>query len=385
MSNISNAPSAFEKPRNVLNRRGFLGLSAAVAASGLVLSGCGAGGDNPSSGGTGGGAKKKIGFALATYTVPRYVKLDLPNFKKATEAAGYETVSLQADSNVDKQLEDVNNLLSQDIAALAVMPVSSEAGVTLARKAKAAGVPIIAYNQIIPSPDIAGFVARDNKKVGTDQVAAMKEFLGSLKGNVVICSGQAGDQVATDVTKGCMEALQPAIDSGDVKVVTQKYHDGWDPESARKQVEDALTSTSNNIAAVLSNNDGMAGAAIQALAAQGLTGKVFVCGQDATSEACKAIVLGEQQMSVFTPFDEMGKTAGDLSVKLAKGEQLSAGQTFPVDGGTVPFFPIPTQIINRDNVVEYVKKYSPDYVDAKIAFGGVPKDKLPQGAAELLQ
>src|SRR5262249_35499144 len=97
--------------------------------------------------------------------------------------------------------------------------------------------------------------------------------------------------------------------SGAVTVVSQIYHRGWDAEGARKQTEDALTRTGNKLAAVFPNNDGLAGGAINALRAQGLLGKTFVGGMDATSDACRAIVLGSQQMTMFTEIDVMAATA----------------------------------------------------------------------------
>ncbi|PKW18494.1 substrate-binding domain-containing protein [Saccharopolyspora spinosa] len=366
----------------MLGRRGFLGLSAAAAlGAGGLLAGCGQLG---SAAGPGNGSKK-LGFALSTFTVPRYVKVDLPNFTNAASAQGYEVISQQADSNVDKQLENVTNLLSQNIAALCLMAVDAEAGVALVRKAKAANVPILAYNQAIPSKDLGGYVSRDNVQAGRDMVAAADKFLGGLNGNFIICSGQPGDQVAVDITQGYMEALKPALDSGKVKIVSQKFHAGWDPESARKQVEDSLTAAHNDVVAVLCNNDGLAGGAIQSLRAQGLATKAFVSGLDATSEACRAIVLGEQQMSVFTPYDQMGRRAAELSVKLAKGENIAEGKTYDLGGGQVPWFPMDSRIITKENVVEHVKQYSPAYVDAKVAFGNIPASQLPPGAAELVK
>ena len=242
---------------------------------------------------------KKIGFEFATFTVPRYVKLDLPAFQKAVAAAGYSTVSLQADSKVDRQMNDVQNLLSQQVGSLTLMAVTAESGIGLTRQCKQAGIPVIAYNQEIPSPDVAAYVARDNVAVGVMMTKGAEAFLGGkLKGNFVIVSGHPGDGVALGITKGYLQTLKPAIDRGDVKVISQEYNEGWDPESARKQVENALTRTNNNIQAVLCNNDGMAGGAIAALRAQGLAGKVYVCGLDATNEACRSILLGEQAMSV---------------------------------------------------------------------------------------
>jgi D-xylose transport system substrate-binding protein len=361
-----------------VNRRALLGIAAAMGAATAgvgVLSGCA-----PKA--TDG---RKLAFSLETYTVPRYVHLDLPAFTAAAASDGFKTVSQQADSKVDRQLNDVINLLGQEPGAMAIAAVASGAGVNLVDHCKKDGVPVIAYNNFIPSPDLAAFVSRDNAQVGRDHVLAAERFLGGLRRNFVICSGQAGNQVAEEMTKGYYELLQPAIARGDVTVINHQFNKGWDPELARKQVEDALTRAGNNIQAVLANNDGMAGGAIEALRAQGLVGKVFVSGLDATSEACRSIVLGEQTMSTFTRYDEMGRTAGDLCARLARGETIRSEESFPIPGGgSVPWFPTTSVSITRDNLVEYVREYSPQYVDVQLIFGGIPENQLPPGAKELL-
>ncbi|OZE88344.1 hypothetical protein CH305_00455 [Rhodococcus sp. 15-649-2-2] len=361
-----------------VNRRRFFGIAAAAGlavAATSTITGCA-----PKA--TGG---NKVAFALATYTVPRYIHLDLPSFSDAAARAGFQTASQQADSKVDRQLNDVINLLGQEPGAMAIAAVSGGAGVNLVEHCRQDGVPVVAYNNFIPSPDLAGFVSRDNVQVGRDHVLAAQEFLGGLRGNIVICSGQAGDQVAEEMTSGYYEVLNPAIARGDVTVINQQFNKGWDPELARKQVEDALTRTGNNLQAVLSNNDGMAGGAINSLRSQQMAGQVFVSGLDATSEACRAIVLGEQAMSTFTPYDEMGRTAGDLCARLARGETIQAPDSYPIPGGgTVPWFPTNSRAITRDNLVDYVRDYSPQYVDVQQIFGGIPDNQLPAGAKELL-
>jgi D-xylose transport system substrate-binding protein len=330
---------------------------------------------------------RTIGFSFATYTAPRFAKLDLPVFQKAVAAAGYTTVSLEADSKVDRQINDVQNLLGQQIAALTLMAVTGESGVGLVRQCKQAGVPVIAYNNEIPSADVSAYVARDNVAVGVLMAKGAETFLGGkLRGNFVIASGHPGDGVAVGITKGCMQVLKPAIDRGDVKLISQEFHEGWDPELARKQVENALTRTNNNIQAVLCNSDGMAGGAIAALRPQGLAGKVYVCGLDATNEACRLILMGDLTFDIFTKCDEMAQTAAELSVRLAQGKSVSGSRTYPVPGGkSVPYFPIDSYAINRDNMVEYLKKYSPAYVDARTILQDIPDDKLPPGAKDLLK
>ncbi len=80
---------------------------------------------------------------------------------------------------------------------------------------------------------------------------------------------------------GQMKVLKPYVDSGKIKVVGDQWVDGWLPENALKIMENALTANNNKIDAVVASNDATAGGAIQALSAQGLSGKVAISGQDA--------------------------------------------------------------------------------------------------------
>lgn len=355
-------------------RRGFMGVTAGIAAA-TAFGGAGV----VFAKGSG-----NIGFAMETYTVPRWKNLDRPSFEKAVSAGGFKPITNQADFKVEQQLSDVENLLTVGVDALAIVAVVAEAGVNMARKAKRAGVPVIAYNTAIPSKDVDVYVARNNRGVG-QKAANAALAAGVLKGNWIIVSGQAGNTVAEEITKGYYDILQPLIDKGELKIVSHLFHDGWDPDAARRQAEDSLTSTNNDVAGFLCNNDGMAGGVIGALQKAGLAGKVFVTGQDATVEGCRHILLGNMALSSFTLFDQMGTIAGELAVKLAKGQDLGITQTYDAGNGvTIPYMPVEDRDITRENMVEYLKKYSPVYVDAKAVLEGVPKEKWPKGAEALL-
>ena len=331
------------------------------------------------------GATKRIGFAMETFTVPRWKNLDRPNFETAVRAGGYEPVVNQADFKVDQQMADVENLVTRGVDCLAIVAVVAEAGINMARRAKREGIPVIAYNTAIPSKDVDVYVSRDNRGVGR-KVAGAAKTAGKLKGNWVIVSGQAGNTVAEEMTQGFMDVVQPEVAAGRVKIISQKFHDGWDPETARRQAEAALTVTGNKIDGFLCNNDGMAGGVIAALDQVGLAGKVFVSGMDASSDACRRIIEGKMALSSFTRFDEMGKVAGELAVRLAKGEKLGIkGQYDAGKGVLLPHVPIEDFNVTRDNIVAYIKRYSPDYVDVAAVFKGIPKAQWPAGAEELFK
>jgi D-xylose transport system substrate-binding protein len=116
--------------------------------------------------------------------------------------------------------------------------------------------------------------------------------------------------------------LKPAIDSGAIKVVGEQYTDGWKPENAQKNMEQILTANDNKVDAVVASNDGTAGGAVAALTAQGLQG-IPVSGQDGDHAALNRVALGTQTVSVWKDARELGKTAGEIAVQLAKGTKLA--------------------------------------------------------------
>ncbi|MDK2903887.1 MAG: D-xylose transport system substrate-binding protein, partial [Clostridiales bacterium] len=90
-----------------------------------------------------------------------------------------------------------------------------------------------------------------------------------------------------------------------------------------KLMENALTANNNKVDAVLAPNDGTAGGIIQALAAQGLAGKVPVTGQDADLAAVKRIIEGTQSMTVFKDARKEAEKAAELAVQMAQGKEVS--------------------------------------------------------------
>ena len=120
-----------------------------------------------------------------------------------------------------------------------------------------------------------------------------------------------------------MEVLKPAIDAGKIKNVGETYTDTWKPDNAQKEMEQILTKNNNKVDAAVVENDGMAGGAVAALAAQGLAGVVPVSGQDGDQAAINRIALGTQTVSIWKDARDLGKAAGEAAVALAQGKKRS--------------------------------------------------------------
>ena len=93
--------------------------------------------------------------------------------------------------------------------------------------------------------------------------------------------------------------------------------DDWDNQKGGTTFEQILTSNGGKVDGVVAANDGLAGAVITVLKKNGLNGKVPVTGQDATADGLKAILTGDQYMTVFKPIKleaeataEAGRRAG---------------------------------------------------------------------------
>ena len=152
-----------------------------------------------------------------------------------------------------------------------------------------------------------------------------------------------------------MKILKPAIDKGDIKIVGQQWVPEWSAATALRITEDALTANNNKIDAIVASNDGTAGGAIQALAAQKLAGKVPVSGQDADLAGVKRVIAGTQTMTVYKPLKLIASEAAKLSVQLAKGETPTF--TTKIDNGkkqvdTILLNPVLLTKANADTVVK---------------------------------
>jgi D-xylose transport system substrate-binding protein len=156
------------------------------------------------------------------------------------------------------------------------------------------------------------------------------------KGNYVIIKGNKADANADFLRSGMDEVIKAAVDSGDIKIVGETYTDNWDPAKAQTEMEQFLTANGNKVDAVLSENDGMAGGVVAALAAQGLAGKVPVSGQDGDLPALNRVALGTQTVDVWKDARLLGKAAGEAALALCKdgdASKVTGAAAFTTPGG----------------------------------------------------
>jgi D-xylose transport system substrate-binding protein len=294
---------------------------------------------------------KVIGVSWANFQEERW-KTDEAAMKAAIAAAGGRYISADAQSSAQKQLTDIESLIAQGANALIVLAQDSSATAPAVQEAVDEGIPVVGYDRLIENPH-AFYITFDNKEVGRMQARAV--LAAKPRGSYAFIKGSSADPNADFLFAGQMEVLKDAITAGRVKNVGEAYTDGWLPANAQRNMEQILTKNNNNIDAVVASNDGTAGGAIAALAAQGMAGTVPVSGQDGDHAALNRIALGTQTVSVWKDARSLGKTAAEIALELAGGEKMSdipgavkfAGGPKKVEMNALFLTPIP---ITRDNL-----------------------------------
>ena len=101
---------------------------------------------------------------------------------------------------------------------------------------------------------------------------------------------------------------------------------------------------------MVASNDATAGGAIQALVAQGLSGKVAISGQDADLAGIKRIVAGTQTMTVYKPISKLANDAAEIAVEMGKGETPKANATLNNGKKDVPSYLLTPIQVDKSNI-----------------------------------
>ncbi len=295
------------------------------------------------------GERLKIGLALPTQQEERWVR-DMHAMEAEAKKLNVDLRVAIARNDQGQQNNQIDQLLTQGVKVLIIAPHDGEGAATSVNKAHASGVKVISYDRLIMGTDVDVYMSFDNVKVGE----LMGEWITKRvpKGDYILMSGAPTDTNAKLFKQGHMVYIQPLIDKGDIKVILDQPVIDWQPSNAQKIVENALTLANNKVDAILAPNDGTAGGAIAALAAQGLAGKVPVTGMDAELSAAQRVAAGTQSITVLKDTRKLGEEAVRAAVRMAKGESIADMINGEVDNGymEVPSILLAAEVVDKDNL-----------------------------------
>lgn len=287
----------------------------------------------------------KIGFSQTGFNHPWRVEM----IKSAqAEVARHPNVSLVVtDGNVDiqKQNNDVDDLLAQGVDAVVMSPVESAGLVPAGNKVMQAGLPLVLLDRDIPS-DKTLFIGQSNVTMAKAVADVMIEKLNG-QGKILEITGLIGSSPAIDRQKGMMEALASApgieiLATGDGE---------WIRDPAVKLMEDWLVAFPE-IDAVFSHAEESSWGAQFAIARANRCGDgIMHFTHDASNAGFKSV-----SDDLFQADGNYSPFIGDIGVRAAlmalMGQEIPNRQEYEFEGWLYRLPDLP--VVTADNAEQWM-------------------------------
>ncbi len=321
-----------------------------------------------------------VGVAMPTKDLQRWNQ-DGSNMKKELEAAGYKVDLQYASNDVQTQVSQVENMISNGCQILVIASIDGSSLGEPLSQAKAMGVPVISYDRLIMNSDAVTYYATfDNYKVGQKQGEYLVEALGLEKAtepkNIELFTGDPADNNCNFFFGGAMDVLKKYVDSGKLVVKSgqtafeQVATANWDSEKAQNRMDTIIAGNYSDgtvLDAVLCSNDSTALGVENALASS-YTGKYpVITGQDCDIANVKNMRNGKQAMSIFKDTRTLASQVVKMVDSVMKGGKAEINDTKSYDNGTgiIPTFLCDPVVVTTDN-----------YKDMLITSGYYTEDQL---------
>lgn len=356
----------------------LIGAVAGLAAASLLIAACGGSSDSAESSAapaasTAASAEPAAAGGKGCVILPdsqssdRWENQDRPAIQTALEGAGF-TVDIQnAQGDTNQYLTIGDQMLAGGCGVMILVDLNGS-GATVAEKAKAQGIPVIAYDRPFAPADY--YVSFDNVQVGTLQGEGLVKCLQEkgvdiAKAQVVFLNGSPTDGNAAMFKSG----YQAALEAAGIKPVKDESVQDWDNQKGGVIYEQMFTDLGGKIDGVLAANDGLGGAAIAVNDKNGV--QIPVTGQDATLSGLQNVLLGKQCMSVFKNTALEAGDASELAIALLKGEKPTASAEVDVNGVKVPAVYSTPVAVYASNVQEVLDAGTAGFTAAELCVDAV--------------
>lgn len=357
-------------------------VTAALLLTAGTLTACSSGSETAATG-SASASTASIGLLLPDSVTARYESADKPYFeaKVASLCPDCKVLYANADGDAAKQQQQAESMLEQGAKVLVLDPFDGVAAAAIVDKAKAQNVPVISYDRLIDSPDLAFFVSFDSEKIGELQGKALvdrlkKDGVAPGDGGILMLNGPPTDNNATLFKAGAHKVIDP---SG-YAILAEFDTPGWDPAQAQSWVAGQIAQFGPQIKGVYAANDAIAGGAVAALKAAGVAPIPPMTGQDAELAGIQRILIGDQYMTVYKALRLEAEKAATLAVGLVNGKTVKGDTTVkaPTSGADIESFLLAPVAVFVDNIQDTVVKdgfytaaeiCTPDYAAACTAAG----------------
>ena len=290
-----------------------------------------------------------IGVSMALFD-DNFLTVLRNGIQSQADSAGLKVQIEDAQNDVAKQLDQINNFIASGVDAIIVNPVDTSATQAMSDAAAAANIPLVYVNRqpinLDTLPDNQAFVASNEVESGTLETIQLCDNWaaeGKTEVNVYVMQGELSNQAAVQRTADIHDVMAAGKCAVELTIIDEQTAN-WSRDQAQSLMTNWL-STGTAFDGVIANNDEMAIGAIQAMKAAGIDmASVIVGGVDATQDALAAMQAGDLDVTVFQNAAAQGSGALDAAVKLAKGEAVEQKVW------------VPFELVTPANIGDYLKK-----------------------------
>jgi len=230
-----------------------------------------------------------IGLSMDTLKEERW-QGDRDMFIKRAGELGADVEVLAANSDDNRQIKDVEALITKNVDAMVIIPHDGAACAKAVDLSRQAGIPVLAYDRLITNSDLDLYMTFDNVKVGELQAKYVADAFAKTPGKkkLVRIYGSKTDNNAFLFKQGQDNIIQPLIDKGEIEIVHEDWAQDWRPENAKKIANAAITKAAAAAGtlpfdAILASNDGTAGFATGPRAPNTAAASLLTCGSGSRS------------------------------------------------------------------------------------------------------
>jgi len=279
------------------------------------------------------GADIKIGLVMKSLANPFFIYMDDAAQEKAKEL-GIELISLSPDkeTEVEKQVQIVENLIAQNVDAICLVPCGSKELIPAIKKANEANIPVLILDTRVDADamteadaHVETFIGSDNYLGGEIAAEELAEALGTGS-KVGVLEGIGGHESSENRVGGFRDKAE---EMGVLEIVASQPAN-WEQEQGYTVMQNMLQANPD-IAGVFAANDLMALGAIKAIEDAGKIDEIKVVGFDAQDEAKVAIQEGKMLGSIAQYPDIMGATGIEKALAVINGDSIET--EIPVEVG----------------------------------------------------
>jgi len=221
----------------------------------------------------------------------------------------------ETEAMVDKQIDMLSAALAKKPAAIGFAALDSKAAIPLLKKAKAANIPVIAFDSGVDSDIPLTTATTDNKAAAALAADKMAELVGK-SGDVAVLVHDQTSRTGIDRRDGFLEKMKSAYPN--IKIVSVQYGAGDQLKST--EIAKAVLQANPNLKGYFGANEGSIIGVLNA--AKEMKRKIVIIGYDSGKQQKAAVASGEEAGAITQNPVGIGYKTVEAAVKALKGEKL---------------------------------------------------------------